>query len=83
MRKDLIKHLIAGAAIAFITGIGAWLFDYHPAWGFMTSGLAGLGKEAWDQWIKQTGADPADITATWTGGFVTTMIMCGILLGLK
>ena len=63
--KDKQFHFLAGALIAFIVGIVR-----SPIEGIGLAIAAGVFKECFDDFYKETKFDIADMLVTWIGGCV-------------
>lgn len=62
--KDKLYHLIAGFVIGFIVAF------WRPGEAIVVAIAAGVGKEAWDKYVKKGEADPVDTIITTIGGIL-------------
>lgn len=70
MRKDLLYHITAGFLIAALTAV------FLPVYfGLVTATAAGIGKELYDKYFKETFFDKTDLFATIWGGCIGTWII--------
>lgn len=76
MRIDLIKHLIVGFLISFISAFAIHFWNIKLMWlGVIIALLIGLGKELiWDKWLGKGTCEFKDLWCDLWGG------LAGIIL---
>lgn len=73
MPKDKILHIIAGFVLALPFGL-----LHAPVVGFLAATVAGVAKEAWDDFSKRGTSDWVDTVATIAGGLAGALTGFGL-----